>query len=495
MTYLEVRALLPAVIMGYGAVILLVTGAFWHNRGGMLGIALVAMGAGFMSILAAARVAPRQVTPLLVVDSLSLYYTALVIAGAFVVAVLANDYLQETRSGREKFYALLLIAVVGMSALSASTHFVSFFISLEILSVSLYGLIGYTTGRASSLEAALKYLVLAGASAAFLLLGIALVYFETGTMAFGAVAAALNRTGVQSPLVLFGLGLILIGFAFKLALVPFHMWAPDVYQGSSAPIAALISTGSKGAVFGLLLRFLLTTGIVRIPQIFLVVEAIAIVTMFGGNLLALRQDNLKRLLAYSSVAHMGYLLIPLLAGGIQGAASIGFYFVSYFLTVVGAFGVVALMSARGEEVERLEEYRGLARRSPLLGAALAITMLSLAGIPPTAGFIAKFYIFSAAAKSGLWGLLIVGVVNSGLAAYYYLRVLVAVYGPSESEESLPAPRAAGSIALATLVAFIFYLGVFPAGLISLSQQTSKAWLAPSQPRNAIGALQGRHSGR
>ena len=472
----DLLAVLPLIVIGYAGVVVLVIGAFWRNHCAMSALTLAGLAGAFMAIFAALPTIPRQVTPLLRVDSMALFFMGLFFLGGFAVAVFAHDYLRTNGPGSEKFYALLLFAILGMAVLAASNHFASFFAGVETLSVSLYGLIGYTLGRKSSLEASLKYLVLAGASMSFLLFGMALIYFQFGTMEFDALAGAMRGAEV-TPLVYAGLGLLLVGFSFKLAVAPFHTWAPDVYQGAPAPISALIATGSKAAVFALLLRFLTLLAVRELGSLFLLLEIIAITTMLVGNLLALLQRNLKRLLAYSSITHMGYLIIPLLAGGGQGVSSFSFYFVSYFITTIGAFGVIAALSGPEHELDRLRDYAGLGFRRPWLGAALGLMMLSLAGVPPTIGFMAKFYIFTAAAHSSLWLLLVIGVLNSGLAAYYYLRVLVALYSQAPEEGmTWPSVRAASGIALVALTVLLVVFGIYPTPLMSLAHAMWKAWL-------------------
>jgi NADH-quinone oxidoreductase subunit N len=472
MTARDLLALLPLICLAYGAVAVMVVGAFWRSHAGIAGLTLASLAAALLVSGQAFALAPRQVTPLLRVDVFALSYLVLFVLGAAALTAFSWDYLAGIPQGRERFYCLLLLAVAGMGVLAASTHFASFFLGLETLSVSLYGLIGFTLRRPASLEGSLKYLVLAGVSLSFLLLGMALVYFQFGTMEFAALAERLGRSGDPPYLVLLGLGLILVGFGFKLALVPFHTWAPDVYQGAPAPVSALVATGSKAALLAVLVRFapVLMGAHSGAPLL----EVLAIITMFGGNLLALFQGNLKRLLAYSSIAHMGYLLIPLLAGGAAGVASIWFYFVSYFITTIGAFGVISALSAGPEEVAELEQYRGLGFRRPWIGAVLGLMMLSLAGIPLTVGFMAKLYIFAAAARSGLWLLLVVGVVNSGMAAYYYLRVLSILYSqPGEAEERLPRVRPASGVVLVALSVLVVLLGIVPGALMSRAQAISR----------------------
>jgi NADH-quinone oxidoreductase subunit N len=475
-TATDLLTLLPLICLAYGAVVVLVVGAFWRSHAGVVALTLCSLAASLLTTGPALELAPRQVTPLLRVDVFALSYLALFVLGAAALTAFSWDYLAAVPLGRERFYSLLLLAVAGMGVLAASSHFASFFLGLETLSVSLYGLIGFTLRRPDSLEGSLKYLVLAGVSLSFLLLGMALVYFEFGTLEFAVLADRLRPGAAPPYMVLLGLGLILVGFGFKLALVPFHTWAPDVYQGAPAPVSALVATGSKAAMFALLLRFV-SLLLHQQGPLFLLLELLAIVTMFGGNLLALFQGNLKRLLAYSSIAHMGYLVIPLLAGGEEGIASIGFYFVSYFITTIGAFGVISALSAGRDEMAELNSYQGLGYRRPWVGAALGLMMLSLAGIPLTVGFMAKLQIFAAAAHSGLWLLLVVGVVNSGLAAYYYLRVVSVLYSHAdESEESWPRVRPASGLALAALSLLVVVLGLLPGPLIARAQHASRRWL-------------------
>jgi NADH-quinone oxidoreductase subunit N len=372
-------------------------------------------------------------------------------------------------------YVLLLFAVLGMMTLASSIHFVSFFLGLEILSVSLYGLIGYTLRSKPSLEAAIKYLVLAATASALLLFGIALVYSELGSLDFRVLAPILAE-GHLTLATLFGLMLIVAAFGFKLAFAPFHMWSPDVYQGSPAPITAMIATASKVSVFALLLRFVFMAQLHMNSDIFLALTVLAILSMTAGNLLALMQTNVKRILAYSSIAHMGYLIIPLLAGGAQGASSITFYLVSYVATVVAAFGVVVVLSSslKSGDVENLNDYKGLAKRNPVLAAIMTLALLSLTGIPLTSGFFAKLYIFSAAVNSGLWLLLIVGAINTGMSAFYYLRVVYAMFGSEPDKElAVPVPGSSSQIALVISSAIILFFGIYPVPLIYLAEVVTR----------------------
>jgi NADH-quinone oxidoreductase subunit N len=474
MTHGDILALLPLIVVGYGAALLLVVGTFWRSSTGMALGALISLAGGFGAIFLPLPSAPRNVTPLLRIDAFALFYIGLFFAAGAALTIIAHDYLGD-RAGSEKFYGLLLLATLGMGTLAASNHFAIFFIALEAVSVSLYGLIGYTFERPASLEASLKYLVLAGVAAAFLLFGMALIYFEFGTMEFGALAAGIAH-GRLSALPLMGVALMLVGFGFKLAVAPFHAWAPDVYQGAPAPVTGLIATGSKAAMLALLLRFLYALGLSSQGAVLLALTVLSILTMSVGNLLALLQRNIKRLLAYSSIANMGYLLIPLAAGNIVGASAVGFYLVSYFATTIGAFGVIAALSGPEREADELEQYRGLGFRRRLPGATLGLMMLSLAGVPPTMGFMAKFYIFAAAAHSGLWLLLIVGLLNAGMAIYYYLRVLVALYAtPAEPAAGVLRQARPTAIALGALAAIVIFFGLYPTPLMNLSHRAAATW--------------------
>jgi len=475
MTGTDFIALLPLLITGYASVILTLLVAFLRNHTLAYWFTLVSMAAAFASICIARRYAPIAVTPLLEVDDYSLYFDGVILVGALLVAMFSRDYLPSHERHNEAYYLLLLMAVLGMLTIASSAHLGSLFLGIETLSVSLYGLIGYTRKHKPSLEAAMKYLILAATSSAFLLFGIALVYFEYGTMNFRMIAPIWS-SGMLSVMAYFGLALIAVGFGFKLAIVPFHMWSPDVYQGAPAPVTMLIASGSKGAVFALLLRMVAMSNLQDNRSIFLLLAVLAVATMSIGNLLALLQNNVKRLLAYSSIAQIGYLLIPLASGVTRGPSSIAFYLASYIATTILAFGVISIISSTRSsgDVENLADYRGLASRRPLLAALLSLSLLSLIGMPLTSGFFAKFYIFSAAAQAGLWWLLIVGVINSGMSAFYYLRVVFTMYAAGESETQLPNARPASAIALGISAAVVVILGIYPAPLFRLAEAIARA---------------------
>ena len=469
----DLSSLLPILVLGTAIVVVMLVIAFFRDHRLIAGLTLVSLALAFGALFAVAPSAPRQVTPLLAVDSYSLFFAGLILAASFAVTLMSYGYLNRMIMQREEFYLLLLLATLGSIVLASATHFASFFLGLEILSVSLYGMIAYPRWRQISIEAGLKYLVLAGASSAFLLFGMALVYGELGTMEFGRMASAVSARGGSgsSAILLTGLAMILVGFGFKLAVVPFHLWTPDVYEGAPAPATAFVATISKGATFALLLRLFTLVDIRHQPTIFLAVAVISVASMLGGNLLALLQSNVKRILAYSSISHLGYLLIAFLATGPLGPIAVALYLVAYFVTTLGTFGVVTVLSGPERDADSLDDYRGLFWRRPWIAGVFTAMLLSLAGIPLTAGFVGKFYLASAGVGSALWVLVVILVVGSGIGLYYYLRVASVMFARQREGEAAPAtyPSAAGGLVLGVLSVLLLWIGVYPSPLIDLIQ--------------------------
>lgn len=455
-------ALAPLLVLGVASVVVLLAATFTPGPRNAAALALVGLAATLASLPFALRAAPRRVTPLLVVDGFTLFVVGLLVAATIAVLLLAWGYLAG-RDRPEAFYVLLLLATLGGGILAASAHLAAFFLGLELLSVSLYALIAYTASDARPTEAGLKYLVLAGASSAFLLFGMALLYAESGTMEFHRVAQA-----AASPLlVLLAVGMIVTGIGFKLAVVPFHLWTPDVYEGAPAPVTAFVATVSKGAVVALLLRFAANAGAWDAASVRTALTAIAIASILAGNLLALFQENVKRLLAYSSIAHLGYLLVAFLAAGAAGRQAVTFYLVAYFVTTLGAFGVIAVLSRPAGDAEALEDFRALFWRRPALAGAFTAMLLSLAGIPLTAGFVGKFLVVAAGVGEALWLPVLVLVAGSAIGLFYYLRVVFILYAPGPSPVTTAALPFAGGLALAVLTVFLVWLGVYPAPLLRL----------------------------
>jgi NADH-quinone oxidoreductase subunit N len=395
---------------------------------------------------------------------------ALVSGAAIVVCVLAYGYMKGRQNIKEEFYILMLMATLGCAVIVASSHFVSFFLGLELLSVSLYVLIAYLRSQPIHIEAGIKYLIPAATSVAFLLLGAAFIYADCGSMEFSAIAR--HSVTTHSPLLLAGLAMVVVGVGFKLALVPFHLWTPDVYQAAPAPVTGFIATASKGAVFALLLRYFTATGFSDYQPLFTALVVIAVATMFFGNLLALLQNNVKRILAYSSIAHMGYILTALLAGGQMAAVAVTLYLLTYFITTLGAFGVITVLSNKEKDFDMLDDYHGLASQHPGLAGIFTGFLLSLAGIPLTAGFIGKFYIFSANVDARMWLLLASLVINSVIGLFYYLRIIVALYTSHETAaadlHSAPSYSFAGGLVLACLTIFLLVIGIYPSPFIKIA---------------------------
>ncbi|WP_312389604.1 NADH-quinone oxidoreductase subunit NuoN, partial [Stutzerimonas nitrititolerans] len=427
-------ALLPLLITGATAIAVMLAIAWRRNHGLSFVVTSVGLTLALVSIVPALRVAPLDVTPLLRLDAFAYFYSAVVLVATLACVTLAHAYLGEKAGAdgfpgnREELYLLMALSAAGGLVLVSAQHLAGFFIGLELLSVPVYGLVAYAFFNKRSLEAGIKYTVLSAAASAFLLFGMALLYAESGSLSFVGLGASLAAQG-SSVLVQAGIGMMLIGLGFKLSLAPFHLWTPDVYEGAPAPVATFLATVSKVAVFAVLLRLYQLSPATSGGWLNDALSLIAIASILIGNLLALNQSNLKRLLGYSSIAHFGYLLVALIASKGLAVEAIGVYLVTYVLTTLGAFGVITLMSSpfQGRDADALYEYRGLFWRRPYLTAVLTVMMLSLAGIPLTAGFIGKFYVIASGVESQLWWLLGALIIGSAVGLFYYLRVMVTLY--------------------------------------------------------------------
>jgi len=462
----DITALLPLILLAGTANVVMLAIAFKRNHALAAGLTLAGLAAAFLALFAASPLAPRQVTSLLLVDQYALFYMGLVIVSAAAVAVLSYEYLEKRDGRREELYLLLVLATLGCATLVASSHFVSFLLALEILSISLYAMIAYLQDQKLALEAGIKYLILASASAAFLLFGAALIYADTGTMSF-------SRLGANAPgsLLLSGIVLTITGIGFKLAVVPFHLWTPDVYEGASAPVGAFVATTSKGAMVALLLRYFSFSGTLEYRPVFLVFSVIAIASMCAGNFLALRQRNVKRILAYSSIAHFGYILVAVLAGRTMATQAVSFYLVAYCATILVSFGCVAVLSNSERDADDLEDYRGLFWRHPVIAGVFTAALLSLAGIPATVGFLGKFYVLAAGASAAAWALILILVLTSVAGLFYYLRIVVALYSapPEPAPVQTVSPR--GAFVVVVLAVLLIYFGVYPSPLLNLIRTT------------------------
>jgi len=469
---MDILSLLPMLIMAGGIVCSLILLAIKRNHVLTFIFTLVVLATSLSSILLLKPEIPHTIGDLFIIDRFGLYYQALILIATIVVSIFSfisiQNFFPEKR--KEEYYILLLLATLGSAMMVVSTHFISFFVSLEILNISLYTLISYYRERTKAIEAGLKYLILAAMSSAFLLFGMALVYAVSGTMSFYSMATITVDLSAASVLILLvGIGMMIIGIGFKLGLVPFHIWAPDVYEGASSPVSAYISTVSKGAMVAVLLRFFIMADLYRFEKIMLIFTIIAILSMLLGNLLAVRQNNIKRLLAYSSIAHFGYFLIALLAGKEVGPQAATFFMTAYIITILGAFGMVTLISQSDNEATDISAYQGLFWKKPFLASIFTLVLLSLAGIPLTVGFMGKYVLLMAGVGKGEWLLALTLVISSVIGLYYYLRVIVIMR--KQKEDAIPTASllmkysVAGVCVLAVLGVLVLWLGASPDCLV------------------------------
>ena len=473
MTAMDFQALLPLLVLGIGATLLMLQIA-WVRSPGLTGaLAALVLALAGLSCRFAAETAPLQVTPLLLADRYALLFCTLFCLAGAVTALLSRDYVSRGDEP-EEFFLLLVLATMGACVLAYAVHVASLLLGLELLSVSLYTLIAYPNKSILPLEAAVKYLVLSGAASATALFGFALLYAATGTLGFSAIGQGLGETSTGQSVLLPAAVMIFAGLAFKLSVVPFHLWTPDVYDGAPAPVTGFLASVAKGAVFVVLLRLFLDADLFRYYRLVEVTGLLAIFSMVAGNLLALLQTNIKRMLAYSSIAHIGYLLIVLMvctnsANQALAVEAAIYYLIAYTATTIAAFGLLTLISCdpSGRENIQLQQVSGLFWRQPMLACLMLVALLSLAGIPLTAGFIAKFYLVNAAVSGHHWVLLLALVLGSSIGIYYYLRVIYYMTRRPEEHgaehETIRDWR--GRILSGLLIACILLLGVAPESLM------------------------------
>src|SRR5664279_606983 len=466
MTEKDFLCLAPFLILATAPVVIMIVVSILRNYNVVFGFSVFSLLAAFSSIFFIFSSVPHIIEPLIIIDGYSLFFLGIIIISALFVAFLSYDYIRQLSGVREEYYIVLFTSTLGAALLAVANHFVPFFLGIETLSISLYILIAFQRSKSNSIEAGIKYLILASVSPAFLLFGMALIYTALGTMQFTELVKSLGAGSQLSLLVLSGFGMMMVGIGFKLALVPFHMWTPDVYQGAPAPVSAYVATVSKGAVMSVLIRFFFNLKGFDNHYLFISISGIAILSMFVGNILAIRQKNIKRLLGYSSIANMGYLIIILLTGSDRGIQASIFYLISYFFTTIGAFGVITLLSTTEYEAEKIEDFKGLFWKRPFIALVFTLSLLSLAGIPLTAGFIAKFYVILEGMNAGLMVLIISMIINSVIGLYYYLRIITMLFSTA-SDTKLPVLSIAGNITLALVGISILVLGVYPGWLIDI----------------------------
>ncbi len=480
-TLSELGALLPLILPAMGGVWVLGLVAWQRDRDvrwpAAHSLLFLGLSAASAIVLLGQQVDREILGGAIVIDPQGMAFHLVFILVAVLTVLSSAGHLQAEGIRQGEFFALVLFAVFGMSTMASSHNLLTIFLGLEILSICLYALAGFTRDRDHAIEGALKYFLLGAFSTGFVLYGMALFYGVTGRIDLGSMAGYLSATRGEpiDPLILVGAALLLIGLAFKVGAVPFHFWAPDDYQGSLAPVAGFMAAGTKAAAFATMLR-ILTVAFSEAPmrdQWVTIVSGLALLTMVVGNLVALAQQNIKRMLAYSSIANAGYLLVAVAAGGKSGSGSgsVLFYLTAYAFMTVGAFAVAALIGRTGKDEQgyMINSYAGLARRHPYLAAAMAIFMLSLTGIPPTAGFMGKFYIFRSAIDAEMYLVAVVGLLASVVAAFYYLRVVVQMFLREPSEGSVPTSMSPSeALAIGLAVAGTLYIGLFPAGLFRLA---------------------------
>jgi NADH-quinone oxidoreductase subunit N len=480
---LDLRPLAPAILVAVTGVVVLLAQALTPRgkQAPVFSLSLAGLIAALAAVwlLATGGARGALLANAVTADSFSLFLQALLLAIGVAVVLLSPSYLRANHLPAGEYYALLLFSMVGMLGLVSSLELVSIFVALEIMSIAIYGMAGLQRDRMESQESALKYFVTGAFSSAFFLYGVALLYGVSGSTSLEQVArqlAMLPPGGTK--LAVLGVAMLVVGFGFKVASVPFHMWVPDVYEGAPTTVTALMSAGVKAAAFGALLRVFGTALPALADAWRPILAVLAIVTMVVGNLAALAQGNVKRMLAYSSVAHAGYVLTALVAApGLAGEAVL-FYLVAYAAVNLGAFGVMAALCRDGREPLSVGDFAGLAERRPALAAAFTVFLVSLTGIPVTAGFVGKFYLFNAAVAAGWVSLALVGVLMSVVSAYYYLRVVVAMYmrEPSSSEDAWASVSPASALALAASAAVTLLLGVWPASVLALARVAARSLL-------------------
>jgi NADH-quinone oxidoreductase subunit N len=398
----------------------------------------------------------------ILIDNFAAYFQIAIVLTAAGAVMLSAGYAEQFRLRGAEYYALILFAAVGMMLMAAAGDLIVIFLGLETMSVALYALAGLARRDPRSNEAALKYFLLGAFSTGFLLYGIALIYGATAAVRLDEIRVAVSDAQAPNPLVLLGIGMLLVGFGFKVAAAPFHTWAPDVYQGAPTPVTAFMAVGVKLAAFAAFLRLFMVALEPLAGEWSWVIWVGAAATMTVGNLIAIVQTNIKRMLAYSAIAHAGYVLVGMAAGDSASGGAILYYLVAYGFANLGAFGVVIALERRADTGDEIAHFRGLSAREPALAAAMALFMLSLTGIPPLAGFVAKFYLFSAAVEQGLIGLVIIAVLNSVASAYYYIYVIVAMYMQEGAPEVVPLASRPGLVAAVTFAAIaIVLIGVYP----------------------------------
>ena len=461
-------ALAPILMLSLTAVVLMIQASIKRDQS----VAWVITAVGFLLTLWSASYARdfiQPVTILLEVDHWSLFFTSLILMASLVTLVLSKETFSSEGERKEEYYLLLVLSVLGAVVLIQSSHMVSLLLGMELMGVALYAMIAFPERGQLPLEGAVKYLVLSACASAMLLYGFALIYAATGELSYAGIGARAALAYAENPMLMMaGSAMVLAGIGFKLSVTPFHMWTPDVYEGAPTPVTGFLATVSKSAVFVALSRFYIDGALYQFSGLNTALVVLAIASMLVGNWLALRQKNIKRLLAYSSIAHFGYLLVVLIALTYLEAdlvsQSITFYLTAYIVTTLAAFTIVSMVAGEDTAKQNISAFAGLFWSRPLEASALTVAMLSLAGIPLTAGFMAKFFVITVGIQSGLWGLLAVLVIASAIAIYYYLRIIFAMTQSAQSSGN--SANWQEKLAAIVLMASILALGSWPQPFIA-----------------------------
>ena len=466
----DIMSLLPEIILAVTAIIVMLGIAV--RRSHLFSAVISALGIVVSFYFLVSQASEQKIiSNLFIIDGLGNVVTGIILCATFVIVLISYPYFQVQKIIREEYYVLLLLATLGSVGMVLSHHFISFVLSLEVLSVSLFALIAYLKHENFSIESGIKYLIMAAVATSFILFGFALIYMATGSMDLQSLGGQLQPVS-YGPLLLAGLALTIVGLGFKMALVPFHLWTPDIYAGASAPVTAFVATISKGAAFIFLLRLFYSIGGLSHEGIWIAFAVIATASMFIGNWLALRQQNLKRLLAYSSISHLGYLMVAFLSASVVGTVAGVFYLIIYFTSMLAAMTMITYFSNQKGEAMMVEDYRGLFWKKPWLAAFFTVVMLSLAGVPLTAGFMGKFFLLSAGMANGGLFLLIVLVVSSTIGLFYYLRVVAVMLSHSDAVvlDHIGSRSFVLKLLIAALFILILWLGIYPSLFVEMLGQ-------------------------
>jgi NADH-quinone oxidoreductase subunit N len=467
-------AVVPVICVSLAGLFAMLAEAF-RGRGEKMpigGLAIIGLlGAGVASVLLWDRNASSF--GVVTADNFALFVNLVLVVVGILTVVFSADTVERDGLPVGEYYALVLFAIVGMMLMAQANDLLLMFLALETMSIAVYVLTGLRRDQANATEAAFKYFLLGAFASSFFLYGIAFIYGVTGTTHLERAGAAIAAQSMaDNPMLLMAVGLLIVGFAFKVAAVPFHMWSPDAYEGAPTVVTGFMSTGVKAAAFAAFARVFLSALGPLVDDWTPVLWVIAVLTMVVGTVVGVSQTSIKRMLAYSSIAHAGYLLVAIIAGNDVGKASLLFYLASYAVTNVAAFGIIALLGSRERANDELRDYAGLAHSHPALAALLTVFLLSLGGFPPTAGFIAKWYTFSAAVGEGYYGLAIIGMLSSVVSVYFYLRIVVMMYMTERDARPVPPPvRGLAMAGLVLSMLAVLYLGVLPAQVISWAEQS------------------------